>query len=163
MDRLPVLLPGHKYVHFKTGESLQQVCDRANLKMSKLEAWFIANKNIPSARKFTYFEFPSHFSWLPRECKWKERQRGDVEDIRNVNGHVYDIFKDTCAALGLLQSDSQWHETILGNSQLSFPNQLREMFVDILTYCSVSDPLSLWNGHWVCMSDDILHNRRAST
>ncbi|XP_074347409.1 uncharacterized protein LOC141686263 [Apium graveolens] len=190
VDRLPVHLPDQKYVSFKTGESLHKVCDRATTKHTKLEVWFIANKEIPRAREFTYSEFPSQFTWLPRECKWKERQRGDVvgrlsevhaiagdllylrmllmrrkgcltfEDIRTVNGHVYDSFKETCAALGLLQDDRQWHEAMVENSESSFPNQLREMFVNILAYCSVTDPLALWNEHWRCMSGDIEHNRR---
>ncbi|XP_074358951.1 uncharacterized protein LOC141698198 [Apium graveolens] len=179
-----------KYVSLKTGESLHKVCDHATTKRTKLEAWFVANKEIPRAREFTYSEFPSQFTWLSRECKWKERQRGDVvgrlsevhatagdllylrmllmrrkgcltfEDIRSVNGHVYDSFKETCAALGLLQDDRQWHEAMVENSESSFPNQLREMFVNILAYCSVTVPLSLWNDHWRCMSDDIEHNRR---
>lgn len=117
-DRLPVHLKSHKYVNFRTGDLLESIYDRATLKRSKLE---LANKNIPSA---TYSEFRTHFTWLLKECKWKERKRGDVvgrlsevhatardllylqmllmckkgcmsfEDIRQVNGHVYDSFKE---------------------------------------------------------------------
>ncbi|XP_074327016.1 uncharacterized protein LOC141664957 [Apium graveolens] len=133
VDRLPVHLPGEKHVSFKTGESLQKVCDRANSKRTKLEAWFLANKNIPSAH------------------------------LQNVNGHVYDSFKESCAALGLLLDDSQWHEAIIKNAHSSFLNQLREMFVNILAYYSVSDPLSLWNEHWSCFSDDVEHHRKKAT
>ncbi|XP_074342043.1 uncharacterized protein LOC141679438 [Apium graveolens] len=105
VDRLPIHLPGNKYVSFRTD--------------------------------FTYAEFPTHFTWLPRECKWRPRQRGDIVDrlievhatggdllylrmllmrrkgstlfdeLRTVEGHVFESFKEACAAMGLLQNDSQ--------------------------------------------------------
>ena len=193
VDRLPVHLPDEKSVSFTDGESLQGVCDRADLRKSKLEAWFIANKEIPTARNYTYHEFPRHFTWLPRVCRWKERQRGDVvgrlsevhatagellylrmllmrkkgainfQDVRTVDNHVYDTFKEACAALGLLENDSQWHHAMFENSHSAMPNQLREMFVNILAYCSVTDPGALWNAHWKSMSEDILGIRRRAS
>ncbi|XP_074351612.1 uncharacterized protein LOC141690736 [Apium graveolens] len=155
-------------------------------KRTKLEAWFEANKEFPTARDFTYVEFSTHFTWLPRECKWRPRQRGDVvgrltevhatggdllylrmllmrrkgstsfDELRKVEGHVFESFKEACAAMGLLQNDSQWHEAMVENSHSSLVKQLREMFFNILAYCSISDPLFLWNAQWKCMSDDII-------
>ncbi|XP_074323619.1 uncharacterized protein LOC141660527 [Apium graveolens] len=82
-----------------------------------------------------YAEFPTHFTWLPRECKWRPRQRGDVvsrltevhaiggdllylrmllmrrkgstsfDELRTVEGHVFESFKEACAVMGLLQND----------------------------------------------------------
>nr|XP_017221482.1 PREDICTED: uncharacterized protein LOC108198229 [Daucus carota subsp. sativus] len=52
----------NKYVSFRTGESLQQVCNRADTKRSKLEGWFIANKEITAARNYTY-------NWNHRKLK----------------------------------------------------------------------------------------------
>ncbi|WOH08400.1 hypothetical protein DCAR_0727840 [Daucus carota subsp. sativus] len=151
VDRLPIHLPNNKYVSFRTGESLQGVCDRADSRNSKLEAWFVANKMYPEARQYTYQEFPSHFTWLPRECRWKPRQRGEVigrvsevhatagdllflrmllmrrkgvfsfEDIRTIDGIMYPTFKEACGAL---------------------------------------DPGNLWQLHWQSMVDDIIHKKR---
>ena len=193
VDRLPIHLPESKYVSFKTGESLESVCQRADSKRSKLEAWLIANRTLPDAKKYTYAEFPSFFTWLPKECKWKARQRGDVvgrlsevhptagdllylrmllmrkkgctkfEDLRTVDGILYDTFKEACGAMGLLQNDKQWHDVLKENAHSSFPLQLREMFVNILSYSSVADPLFLWQSHWECMSEDILNKRRKCT
>lgn len=193
VDRLPIHMPDNKYVSFRTGESLQQVCNRADTKRSKLEGWFIANKEIPAARDYTYAEFPQYFTWLPKECKWKIRQRGEVvgrlsevhatagellylrmlltrqkgatkfEDIRTYEGTVYDTFKDTCSAMGLLRNDNQWHDALTENAHTSLPHQLREMFVNILAYCSVSDTLHLWNNNWKILSEDILIRRRQIT
>ena len=93
------------------------------------------------------------------------RRKGAIcfEDLKTVDGHVYNSFKETCAAFGLLEDDKQWHDAMAENAHSSFPHQLREMFVNILANCSVSDPLALWNAHWRCMSDDIVLNRRRAT
>ncbi|XP_017221469.2 uncharacterized protein LOC108198216 [Daucus carota subsp. sativus] len=193
VDRLPIHMPGNKHVSFKTGESLESVCARADTKRSKLEAWFIANNDMPAARNYTYAEFPSFFTWIPKECKWKQRQRGEVvgrlsevhatagellylrmllmrqkgatsfEEVRTFEGVRYNTFKEACSAMGLLQSDNQWHDALAENSHSHMPNQLREMFVNILCYCSISDPLLLWNTHWRILSDDVLMRRRKIT
>ena len=93
------------------------------------------------------------------------RQKGatSFQDVRTFEGRVYETFKDACAAMGLLQSDNQWHDALLENAHSHLPNQLREMFVNILAYCSVSDPLALWSSHWRLMSEDILIKRRHAT
>lgn len=78
VDRLPIHLPGEKYVNFKTTSDLEKVCEKASSKPSKLEAWFAANKELPHSRNFTYAEFPTHFTWHAQSAKWKMRQRGDV-------------------------------------------------------------------------------------
>ncbi|XP_074327954.1 uncharacterized protein LOC141665870 [Apium graveolens] len=190
VDRLPIHLPGNKYVSFRTCTTLSEVVQQANSKRTKLEAWFEANKEFPAARDFTYAEFPTHFTWLPRECKWRPRQRGNVvgiltevhatgddllylrmlliqrkgctsfDELMTVEGHFVESFKEACAAMGLLQNGSQWHEAMVENSHSSFAKQLREMFVNILAYCSISDPLFLWNAQWKCMSDDIILLKR---
>lgn len=124
---------------------------------------------------------------------WKVRERGDVvdrlskvhatagdllylrmllmrkkgctsfADVRTVDGVVYDTFKDACGAMALLQNDNQWHDALLENAHSSFPHQLREMFVNIIAYSSVADPLELWRRHLQCMSEDILNMRKASS
>lgn len=190
VDRLPIHLPGEKFVNFQSTADLEKVCERASSKKSKLEAWFVENKEFPQARNFTYSEFPTHFTWNPQDAKWKLRQRGDVigrlaevhatsgdllylrmlllrrkgalsfSELRNVDGIVYNTFKEACAALGLLHNDKQWHDALAENSHSSMPFQLRAMFVNILVYCSVSDPLALWDAHWQSLSDDIVYNRR---
>lgn len=151
-DGLPVHLPGENYVTFKDGENLENVCDRVNFRKSKLEAWLIANREIPNARNYTYHEFPRFFTWIPRDCRWKERERGDVvgrlsevhatagellylrmllmrkkgalcfEDIRTVDNHVYCTFKEACAALRLLENDNQWHHAMFENSHSAMPH-----------------------------------------
>ncbi|XP_074352737.1 uncharacterized protein LOC141691884 [Apium graveolens] len=132
---------------------LENVCNNATSKKSKLEAWFVANSEFPQARNFTYSDFPTQFTWIKKTTKWKLRQRGDVvgrlaevhattgellylrmlllrckcalsfSQLRTIDGTTYDTFKEACGAL-------------------------------------VSDPLALWEKHWPALSDDVLYIRR---
>lgn len=193
VDRLPIHLPREKHINFQSTADLEKVSNTTSSKRSKLEAWFVANKELPHSRNFTYAEFPSHFTWIPSTGKWKIRQRGDVVgrltevhatsgellylrmlllskkgclsfvDLRTVDSISYDSFKEACGALGLLNNDKQWHDALYENSHSAMPTQLRAMFVNILVYCSVSDPLSLWDTHWQSLSDDIVYHRRKIT
>ncbi|XP_074354311.1 uncharacterized protein LOC141693189 [Apium graveolens] len=67
VERLPIHLPNDKHVSFKGSQNLQEVCDNAGTKKSKLEAW------IKGAIFF--------------------------DDLKTVNGHVYNLFHEACAAL----------------------------------------------------------------
>ncbi|XP_074323750.1 uncharacterized protein LOC141660662 [Apium graveolens] len=193
VERLPIHLPNNKHVSFKGSQNLQEVCDNARTKKSKLEAWFDANKIYAEAINLTYSEFPSKFTWHPQPGIWKQRKRGDVigrlvevhsssgellylcmllirikvavcfDDLKTVNGHIYNSFHEACAALGILQNDQQWHKAIAKNAHTSMPPQLRAMFVNILVYSPISHPRSLWEAHWGCMSDDILLVRQHLT
>ncbi|XP_074351704.1 uncharacterized protein LOC141690844 [Apium graveolens] len=82
--------------------------------------------------------------------KTKKKGSRSFEDLKTVNGHIHETFKEACAALGLLQNDNQWHEAIAENFHTSLPPQLRAMFVNILTYSPISDPLRLWEANWQC-------------
>ncbi|XP_074346939.1 uncharacterized protein LOC141685752 [Apium graveolens] len=193
IERLPIHLPNDKHVSFKGSQNLQEVYDNAGTKKSKLEAWFDVNKTYAEAINLTYSEFPSKFIWHSQPGIWKQRKKGDVigrlaevhsssgellylrmlllrikgavcfDDLKTVNGHVYNSFHEAYAALGILKNDQQWHGAIAENAHTSMPPQLRAMFVNILVYSPISHPRSLWEAHWGCMSDDILLVRRHLT
>ena len=181
VERLPVHLPNDKYVSFKNSQNLQEGCDSAGDRKSKLEVWFDANRMYPDGKNYTYSEFPRSFTWHPQPGIWKHRKRGDVigrlsevhsssgellylrmillrikgavsfDDLKTVNGHVHNTFHEACVDLGLLQNDQQWHEAIAENAHTSMPPQLRAMFVNILVYSPISHPQRLWEAHWGCM------------
>lgn len=193
VERLPVHCPGHKNVTFNTLQDLKKVAEKAREKHSKLEGWFVANRNLHDAKNYTYMEFPSHFTWKQDEGRWKEREKGNVvgrvidihasggetfflrmllmqrkgatsfKDLRTVDGRIYNTFKEACDALGLLSDDRQWHIALTENTLSAMPAQLRELFVHILTNNTVADPLRLWQSHWKGMSEDILYGRRQIT
>ncbi|XP_074362458.1 uncharacterized protein LOC141702730 [Apium graveolens] len=161
VERLPIHLPGQKYLNFQISADLENVCNNTTSKKSKLEAWFVANSEFPQARNFTYSDFPTQFTWIKKTSKWKLRQRGDVVGSCALLMELHMIhLRKACGALGLLNNDKQWHDALEENALSAMPIQIRAMFVNILAYCSVSDPLALWEQHWPALSDDVLYIRR---
>ncbi|GJR91995.1 DNA helicase [Tanacetum coccineum] len=76
-------------------------------------------------------------------------------EIRTVNHMLYPTNKAACEALGLLGGDHEWKEALQEAATFATSSELRKLFVQILMFCEVSDPLSLWNTFWKDMSDDI--------
>lgn len=83
------------------------------------------------------------------------------EDVRTVNGVIYNTYKEACFHHGLLEGDDEWHQAIKDASVHQTGAQLRELFVTLLLFCDVSDVKALWDNHWKKISDDIeLKHRR---
>lgn len=167
---------------------MKSVCERAEEKNSKLEAFFQLCQSNEDARKYTYQEIPRFYVWNSDSCTWSMRKKrtmvgrmynshysaGEMwylrmlltrvrgpkcyEDLRTVDNVTYDTFQETCQVLGLLNDDNEWHEAFLENERTAFPSQLRQMFVHIIVNCNVADVQKLWIEHWQPMSDDIKKN-----
>ena len=73
---------------------------------------------------------------------------------------TYPTYKDACYALGLLDDDKEWHECINEAAHWASGKQLRQLFVTILMFCEVSDPLILWDSNWKILTEDILNRQR---
>nr|GEV77593.1 DNA helicase [Tanacetum cinerariifolium] len=76
-------------------------------------------------------------------------------DIRTVYKIVSGTFQGACEALGFLGDEKEWHTALEEASISSTPTQLQNLFVQLLIFCEVSDPMRLWNAYWPGMSDDI--------
>ncbi|GJY83595.1 DNA helicase [Tanacetum coccineum] len=63
------------------------------------------------------------------------------EDIRTVNSRLYSTFRAACEALGLLGDDKEWDTALMEACFSSTPSELRNLFVQLLIFCEVSDPL----------------------
>lgn len=70
------------------------------------------------------------------------------EDVRTVNGFVYNTYKEACFHHGLLECDDEWHLAIADASVHQTGAQLRELFVTLLLFCDISDVRALWDKHW---------------
>ncbi|XP_077224125.1 uncharacterized protein LOC143857543 [Tasmannia lanceolata] len=79
----------------------------------------------------------------------------NYEDIRTINGILYPDFKSACSAFGLLEDDSEWHEALEEASVWATSHQLLHLFASILVSCAVTNPLSLWEGHYKDLADDL--------
>ena len=100
--------------------------------------WFVANRMYPEARELSYCDFPNKWTWdVPGRC-WKKRvgpfkigrmynvhpSQGETfylrmllmvvkgaccyEDVRTVDGVVFDTFKEACAVRGFFGDDREW-------------------------------------------------------
>ncbi|XP_015634804.1 uncharacterized protein [Oryza sativa Japonica Group] len=110
VERLPVHLPLGNSVVYNEDDSLEQVLQNPWNQITKLTAWFEANKTYPEAVCYTYAEFPEHFTWHADGKYWDYR-RGTVKvarsysEIRTIEGQQYPTFQAACQAPGLLGDD----------------------------------------------------------
>lgn len=82
------------------------------------------------------------------------------QNLRTVQNVIYDTFQGACKALGLLDDESHWENTLSEVSICCTPKALRYLFAIMLTFCQMTDPLMLWQNYCESMADDILHRKR---
>ncbi|XP_018400734.1 PREDICTED: ATP-dependent DNA helicase pif1-like, partial [Cyphomyrmex costatus] len=75
-------------------------------------------------------------------------------DLRTVNGEVYQSFSAACLALGLIENDDEWRRAMNEAAEWMMPRQLRRLFVRILLHCQPLHPEELWENFKVAMSED---------
>ena len=61
VERLPIHLPGDQNVLFSAEDSPEEVLNRANMKQTKLMAFFAYNQAYPQQAQYLYQEFPQYF------------------------------------------------------------------------------------------------------
>ncbi|XP_016178034.1 uncharacterized protein LOC107620384 [Arachis ipaensis] len=157
--RLGFHLPDEQPVVFKDDECLDDVARKASVKESMFLGWFKANKTNPEARCLTYVKFPSKFVWKPDTRKWFLQKSHSVigwiffvpprsgeiyylrlllnflkgptcyEDIKTIDGAVYSSFRDACYAMGLLDDDKEYIDTIKEASHWGLGEYLRKLFL----------------------------------
>jgi len=153
-------------------------------------AWMDSNKESEIGRSLTYPQYPSLFVFNDRNRTWKPRQRGisvgrlafvppsnrelyylrlllnvqvgctSFEDIRTVEGIVFDTYREACGALGLLADDRQFIDAINEVAADSSGCSVRKIFANLLLCSSLADPLRAWELTWESLADGILYDRR---
>lgn len=84
------------------------------------------------------------------------------ENLRTIDGTIRRTYREACQLLGLLEEDTHWERALQEAASSKMPNQLRALFCVILTNCSPSDPLALWEKFKHDLSEDILSRRMRS-
>ncbi|KAG2190432.1 hypothetical protein INT47_005587, partial [Mucor saturninus] len=69
------------------------------------------------------------------------------EDMRTVEGVLYETYQAAARAKGLLADDEQWDTCLLESDTFQSPFMLRRLFVTILVFCNPSSPFQLWITH----------------
>ena len=82
------------------------------------------------------------------------------DDLKTYNGHKKNTFQEACAARGLLDDDTEWHNTLTEAAYLFSPPKVRDMFAFILAYSEPSEPHVLWKKHEENLCFDILREQK---
>lgn len=190
VQRLPLHLPGEQSTIFEEKENLENVEYRYGHGRTMLTEFFEMNKICEEAKKLKYVQMPTMFVWdSANKMYYRRKQRGNIgrvvnihptagdlyylrillndvkgatsfDYLKTVGGVIHESFKAACYARGLLDGDKEWHDAMDEASQWATSYLLRSLFVLILIYCEVSQPLKLWNHCWKYMADDVLRKQQ---
>ncbi|CAN1242016.1 ATP-dependent DNA helicase PIF1 [Linum perenne] len=146
--RLCVHLPGEHTISFEEHQTVDSIVNRPDVGKTMLTEWFTLNQRYPSARKYTYSDITHAFVWDKQSSQWVIRKKGFVigriasipprsgdvfylrmlltkipgalsfEQLRTVNGHLYQTYQQACQALGLLSNDTEWNDVMMENLPL---------------------------------------------
>ena len=82
------------------------------------------------------------------------------ENLRTVNGEMFDTFKAAALALELLEDDTVWIKCMEEAAAVHMPAALRNLFATLLEFCELKDPDVLWNQYSGHMSEDYTRDNR---
>ncbi|WVZ96161.1 hypothetical protein U9M48_041832, partial [Paspalum notatum var. saurae] len=82
VERLHVHVPFENSVVFTEDDDLEEIIEDPNNLRTKLTSWLEANNKFPTARQYTYVEFPEHFTWHSDGKYW------DIRKASNKIGRV---------------------------------------------------------------------------
>ncbi|XP_076062384.1 uncharacterized protein LOC143037724 [Oratosquilla oratoria] len=81
-------------------------------------------------------------------------------DLRAVDGHVYSTFREAVKAMGLLNDEYTWKQTILEIiNHTNDRRQLRATNASMLVFSSLEDQSNIWEETKDLFSSDFLHHR----
>ncbi|XP_076065260.1 uncharacterized protein LOC143039273 [Oratosquilla oratoria] len=81
-------------------------------------------------------------------------------DLRTVDGHVYSTFREAVKAMGLLNDEDTWKQTILKIiNHTNDRRQLRATYASMLVFSSLEDQSNIWEETKDLFSSDFLHHR----
>ncbi|XP_035829924.1 uncharacterized protein LOC118479488 [Helianthus annuus] len=182
--------PNQHLLTLRDSDSLPALLNREGIRDTMFTQWFALNSRDAAARNLTYAEIPTKYVWHDDNKVWKTRLerpaigrivycnpaagpkyylrmllgivRGprSFEEIKTVDGIVYETFKEACYTYGLLNDDKEWNDALSEAKLWASGSQLRELFVTMLLFCEVNRPSQLWSQNWEILSDDILYMKR---
>ncbi|CAN1306098.1 ATP-dependent DNA helicase PIF1 [Linum perenne] len=188
--RLCVHMPGQNIVAYNPDQPLATVLARRNVNKTMLTQWFALNQRSVDARQYNYAEICQHYRWDEDECEWFIRKQGfsigrihhvppraeepfylrmlltkvpgalSFQHLRTVNGYIHTTFKSACNAMGLLSTDDEWDSVMSEVSQWGHPHIVRHVFVNLLTFCQISNPRGLLDKWWEVMADEFVYRLR---
>ncbi|KAF1865971.1 hypothetical protein Lal_00041669 [Lupinus albus] len=159
VERLYFHLPGEQPVYFNDHEEINNILSRPTISESMFTSWMDANKQYPKGQNLCYGQYVSKFVYVKRSRTWKPRKSGyaigrliwvshctgelyylrmmlivvkgskSYEDIRIISDIQYSTFRYACFAMGLLQDDREYIETLKEANDWGYGFYLRKLFV----------------------------------
>ncbi|XP_030970665.1 uncharacterized protein LOC115991053 [Quercus lobata] len=190
VERLNFHLEDEHPIIYPENTSLDNVLNIPGIEETKFTEWMKTNEAFEDARELTYAEFPTKWVWHSNDKQWQRRKskycigrvyyahpssgkrfylrillnivKGprNFKELKTINDVTYPTYKEACYALGLLDDDKEWHDSLIEASNWASGQQLRQLFVTMLLICEVADPLSLWESNWKLITEDILNRQR---
>ncbi|GKA62881.1 DNA helicase [Tanacetum coccineum] len=154
---LSVHLQNMQRVVFRDKDKLDDVVTNTHTKKSTLTEWLHYNDRNTDKRNLTliYVHPAARDLFYQRMLLCHQKGCRSFPEIRKVNDIVYPTCRAACQALGLLEDDQEWENTMKEAASTATPAELRILFAHILTFCQVTDPVSLWGRIWRTMSEDL--------
>ncbi|XP_074298852.1 uncharacterized protein LOC141629809 [Silene latifolia] len=147
-------------------------------------------EELQIAKDLLYCQFPTKFVWNKDQREWTLRKQNfkigrlqhvpptygelyfmrtmlnhvkgpkSYEDIRRVNGTLYDTYREACYAYGLIGDDKEYIDAIKEASEWASGFYLRNLFATLLLSGTLSMRRRVWEATWSLLADDILHRQR---
>ncbi|XP_076061639.1 uncharacterized protein LOC143037387 [Oratosquilla oratoria] len=93
-------------------------------------------------------------------CSRNELGPTSFTDIRTVNGHIYPTFREAGKAMGLLNDEDTWKQTILEIiNHTNDRRKLRVTYASMLVLSPLEDQSNIWEETKDLFSSDFLHYR----
>ena len=87
-------------------------------------------------------------------------QRGvtSFEDLRTVDGLLYDTFTDAARAMGLLEDYAEYRRCLQEASIMNMPSQMRQLFATLMVFQTPSDMRTLFEEFKEAMCEDYIRH-----
>ncbi|KAL3638423.1 hypothetical protein CASFOL_017794 [Castilleja foliolosa] len=167
VEILAVHLEDMQSVTFNENLRLQAIVRNPSFGKTTLTGWIESNKRDDRGLHLTYVTYCSKYRWCKKAVARIPRVHlqnpaigrlayvHPTSDIRTVSSVIHNTYRSVCESLGLLSDDREWLTTFIESSSWATSSELRVLFVHLLLFCEVSQPLFFWESQWRSMGDDI--------
>jgi hypothetical protein len=190
VERMFFHLVGENTICYTDHDRMENILEKASVTESMFTSWLQANETYPSARKLTYGQFVTQFTYSKKKKSWSPRKRGfkigrliwvppttgelfylrmmltvvkgptSYEAIRKVRDIQYDSFRDACFAMGFLGDDKEYIGAVRESHGWGPGFFVRKLFVHMLLMGTMNRPYFVFRKTIQWLSDGILYHQR---
>ncbi|GAU41076.1 hypothetical protein TSUD_139790 [Trifolium subterraneum] len=161
VERMFFHLVGENAIYFTDHDQMENILEKPSVTESMFTSWLQANQDFPSARKLTYGQFVTKFTYSKKNKVWTQRKRGfkigrliwvppttgelfylrmmltvvkgptSYEDIKKVKDYQHLTFREACFAMGFLGDDKEYIGAIREAHGWG-PDEQRKIFDEIM-------------------------------